>query len=62
MTFWRGPLREDEIRRLIKIVEESNIGELEVKRWGLKIRIRKGNLKSASEVKLNVQPVSEISD
>ncbi|RMF64439.1 MAG: acetyl-CoA carboxylase biotin carboxyl carrier protein [Calditrichaeota bacterium] len=34
-------MKEDEIRRLIKIVEESNIGELEISRWGQTIRISK---------------------
>jgi acetyl-CoA carboxylase biotin carboxyl carrier protein len=31
----------DEIKKLIKIVEESQIDELEVTRWGRRIRIRK---------------------
>ncbi|MFQ5825407.1 MAG: acetyl-CoA carboxylase biotin carboxyl carrier protein [bacterium] len=34
-------MKEKEIRRLIKIVEESNIGELEISRWGKSIRITK---------------------
>ena len=34
-------MKEEEIRRLVKIVEESNIAELEVSRWGRKVRIRK---------------------
>jgi acetyl-CoA carboxylase biotin carboxyl carrier protein len=34
-------MREEEIRRLIRIVEESNIAELEVRRWGRSVRIRK---------------------
>ncbi|MDZ7373373.1 MAG: acetyl-CoA carboxylase biotin carboxyl carrier protein [candidate division KSB1 bacterium] len=34
-------MREEEIRRLVKIVEESNIAELEVRRWGRSVRIRK---------------------
>lgn len=34
-------MREKEIRKLIKIVEESNIEELEVSRWGKKVRISK---------------------
>jgi acetyl-CoA carboxylase biotin carboxyl carrier protein len=34
-------MREDEIKRLVKIVEESNIGELEYSRWGRKIKITK---------------------
>ncbi len=34
-------MKEEEIRRLVRIVEESNIAELEVSRWGRKVRIRK---------------------
>ncbi|NIR48529.1 acetyl-CoA carboxylase biotin carboxyl carrier protein [candidate division KSB1 bacterium] len=34
-------MKEDEIKRLVKIVEESNIGELEISRWGRTIRISK---------------------
>jgi len=34
-------MRPSKIRKLIKLVEESNIGELEVSSWGQKIRIRK---------------------
>ena len=34
-------MKEEEIRRLIKIVEESNIGQLEVSRWGRTIKITK---------------------
>ncbi|MFQ5675998.1 MAG: acetyl-CoA carboxylase biotin carboxyl carrier protein [bacterium] len=34
-------MREEEIRRLIKIVEESNIGALEISRWGRTIKISK---------------------
>jgi acetyl-CoA carboxylase biotin carboxyl carrier protein len=34
-------MKEHEIRRLIQIVEESHIAELEVSRWGRKVRIRK---------------------
>ena len=39
-------MKEDVIRRLIKIVEESNIGELEYSRWGSKIKISKTSLNS----------------
>lgn len=50
-------MRAHEIRELVKIVEESNIGELEITKWGKKIRISKpnaqsispGNLQSATE-------------
>jgi len=34
-------MNEEEIRKLVKIVEESNIAELEVSRWGRKVRIIK---------------------
>ncbi len=34
-------MNEKEIRKLVKIVEESNISELEVSRWGKKVRIIK---------------------
>ena len=34
-------MNERKIRKLIKLVEESNIGELEVSSWGRKVRIRK---------------------
>lgn len=34
-------MKEDEIRRLVKIVEDSNIGELEISRWGRTIKISK---------------------
>ena len=36
-------MKEKEIKKLIKIVEESDISELEVSRWGKRVRIRKGN-------------------
>ncbi len=34
-------MKEDEIRRLVKIVEESNIADLEVSRWGRRVKISK---------------------
>ncbi|MCK4965627.1 acetyl-CoA carboxylase biotin carboxyl carrier protein [bacterium] len=34
-------MKTDEIRDLIKLVEESNIDEIEVSRWWRKVRIRK---------------------
>ncbi|HID95154.1 MAG TPA: acetyl-CoA carboxylase biotin carboxyl carrier protein [Candidatus Latescibacteria bacterium] len=34
-------MKESEIRKLVKIVEESAISELEVSRWWRKVRIRK---------------------
>jgi len=34
-------MKEEEIRRLVKIVEESGIADLEVSRWGRKVKISK---------------------
>jgi len=34
-------MNERKIRKLIRLVEESDIGELEVSSWGRKVRIRK---------------------
>ncbi|MGH7599634.1 MAG: acetyl-CoA carboxylase biotin carboxyl carrier protein [bacterium] len=34
-------MKEEEIRRLVKIVEESSIADLEVSRWGCKVKISK---------------------
>ncbi len=34
-------MNENELKKLIKLVEESNIDELEVSRWGRKVRITK---------------------
>jgi acetyl-CoA carboxylase biotin carboxyl carrier protein len=34
-----GMIREETIRRLIRIVEESQIDELEVSRWGTRVKI-----------------------
>jgi len=34
-------MKDTEIRKLVKIVEESNIAELEISKWGKKIRIIK---------------------
>ena len=34
-------MKEEEIRRLVKIVEESNMSELEISRWGKTIKISK---------------------
>lgn len=36
-------MRVEEIRRLIKLVEESQIDELEVRRWWTKVRIQKAS-------------------
>ena len=42
-------MREKKIRKLIQIVEESDINELEVSRWGQKVRIRKIGTSSLPE-------------
>ncbi|MBN1155114.1 acetyl-CoA carboxylase biotin carboxyl carrier protein [candidate division KSB1 bacterium] len=42
-------MRAKEIKKLIDLVETSNISELEVSRWGRKVRIRK-NLSSAGTI------------
>jgi len=59
-------MRAKEIRELVKIVEESNIGELEVTRWwGKKVRISKmphphapGITAAATEVAVPVTPAA----
>ncbi|UCE19981.1 MAG: acetyl-CoA carboxylase biotin carboxyl carrier protein [Gemmatimonadota bacterium] len=42
-------MKEKEIKKLIKIVEESDISELEISRWGKRVRIRKGVIPASSE-------------
>ena len=37
-------MKEQEIKRLVKIVEESNIGTLEISRWGRSIKITKNTM------------------
>ena len=37
-------MKEKEIKRLVKIVEESNIGTLEISRWGRSIKITKNTM------------------
>jgi acetyl-CoA carboxylase biotin carboxyl carrier protein len=43
-------MRIDEVRRLIRLVEESEISELEVWKWWGRIRIRKGASHNGSEI------------
>jgi len=54
-------MNEDEIRRLVKIVEESGIAGLEVSRWGRKVKISKypGSMHAASmtHVQIPAPPV-----
>ncbi|HYV50506.1 MAG TPA: acetyl-CoA carboxylase biotin carboxyl carrier protein [Dongiaceae bacterium] len=41
-------MRIDEVRRLIRLVEESEISELEVWKWWGRIRIRKGGMQNGN--------------
>ncbi|ODS41156.1 MAG: acetyl-CoA carboxylase, biotin carboxyl carrier protein [Candidatus Altiarchaeales archaeon WOR_SM1_79] len=43
-------MRPKEIKKLIALVEESNINELEVSRWGRKVRILKSSNSSSPKV------------
>ncbi|MCH7818370.1 MAG: acetyl-CoA carboxylase biotin carboxyl carrier protein [Candidatus Marinimicrobia bacterium] len=50
-------MNEDKIKRLIKILEESDIGEIELSSWGRKIRVSKGSLNSNGVADSNVVKV-----
>lgn len=39
--FAEGPMRESTLRKLIRLVEESRISELEIRRFWTRVRIRK---------------------
>ena len=45
-------MRIDEVRRLIRLVEESEIGELEVWKWWGRIRIRKSHAQNGGAVQV----------
>lgn len=47
-------MNEDKIKQLIKILEESDIGEIELSSWGRKIRVSKGGLNSNGVADSNV--------
>ena len=47
-------MNEDKIKQLIKILEESDIGEIEISSWGRKIRVSKGSLNSNGVADSNV--------
>ncbi len=47
-------MNEDKIKQLIKILEESDIGEIELSSWGRKIRVSKGSLNSNGVADSNV--------
>jgi len=49
-------MRPKEIKKLIELVEQSTINELEVSRWGKKVRILK-SANSATETKTNPETV-----
>ncbi len=52
-------MRAKEIRELVKIVEESNINEIEIRRWwGQKIRISKTSSLPVQEVVQKAEPAS----
>ncbi|MDZ7288675.1 MAG: acetyl-CoA carboxylase biotin carboxyl carrier protein [candidate division KSB1 bacterium] len=52
-------MKEEEIRRLVKIVEESNIADLEVSRWGRKVKISKypSNSHPLTHIQIPAPPV-----
>ncbi len=50
-------MRESVIKRLIKLVEDSNIEELEVSRWGRKVRISKRARPASSDNPVAVTPI-----
>jgi len=52
-------MNEKEIRKLVKIVEESNISELEVSRWGKKVRIIKAQANSNHTISALTVPVTK---
>ena len=47
-------MRAKEIRELVKIVEESHISELEVSRWGRKIRISKNIMPGLQNAEVSI--------
>ncbi len=53
-------MKASHIRELVKIVEESNINQLEVSRWGQRVKIVKGYTGNGTEpiISAPMQPVS----
>jgi acetyl-CoA carboxylase biotin carboxyl carrier protein len=43
-----GMIREETLRRLIRIVEESEIDELEISRWGTRVKITRRRARESS--------------
>jgi acetyl-CoA carboxylase biotin carboxyl carrier protein len=54
-------VKRDDLRKLIRLVEESEIDELEIRRWGRTIRIVKNGSRSATVVPAGREPVVEVS-
>ncbi len=54
-------MKEAEIKRLIKILEQSSVGELEVRRWGRSIRISKYASKAPDAVNSRSDPSEQVS-
>lgn len=50
-------MRAKDIRELVKIVQDSNIAELEIKKWGQKIRISKS---VSHVVPASVAPITQV--
>jgi acetyl-CoA carboxylase biotin carboxyl carrier protein len=50
----------DELRRLIRLVEESEIDELEIRRWGRTVRIVKNGTRSTSGTPAGRERVVEV--
>ncbi len=48
-------MKTDDIRKLIKMLEESDIDEIEVTRWGRKVRVSKGNPNARTNRRTQVQ-------
>ncbi len=53
-------MKASEIRELVKIVEQSDISELEVSRWGQKVRIIKGGSNNGTANTVTVQAVPAV--
>jgi acetyl-CoA carboxylase biotin carboxyl carrier protein len=53
-------MKRDDLRKLIQLVEESEIDELEIRRWGRTVRIVKNGTRSATVVTAPSGTVAEI--
>ncbi len=54
-------MRVDQIKRLVELVEKSDIGELEIREWGRSIRIAKMGQTSRETSKESVPPPVDVS-